>query len=274
MYKKIFYTDWKHNKYFLISDIISAILCVVFSYVIRLDPLDTNRFIPGLILYAFIAAMVIPITFSVSKIYSIYWEYASIVSIIILLCAEVVAAILITVLAMSFSALVSSKIVFPRSIPIIFLALSLILISGPRIMWGLIAYYRDPHKAAFTSPIRRVLIMGAGRAGSLMIGEIRRNSQLGISIMGCLDDNPDKLDKMIHGVKVLGNRDSISFLVNKYNLDEIIITMPSAHENQIRSIVKICRECKVNVKMMRGIYDSCFVPLEGEKPLESSGNSM
>jgi FlaA1/EpsC-like NDP-sugar epimerase len=251
-----------YNNYYLIIDIIVAILCVIFSYILRLDPSDKTRFIPGLILYAFIAALIIPSIFYLFKIYSICWEYASVISIIMLLCAEVVAAILITVIAKSFTIFISYKIIFPRSIPIIFFSLVLILISGPRIMLGLIAYYRDPHKATCTSPVRRVLIMGAGRAGSLMIGEIRRNCQLGISIIGCLDDNPEKLDKMIHGAKVLGNKDSIPFIVNKYAVDEVIITMPSASETQIRSIVNICRECKVDVKIMGRIYDSCLHPLD------------
>lgn len=262
MSNKMFELNWEHNRYLLISDIIIAIFCVYLSYVIRVEVFLMGRFWSGLLLYAFIAAVVFPIVFYISKIYFIYWEYASADSIMLLLGSEVVATILVTVISMAFSAFFPYKFIFPRSIPVIFLALVLILISGPRIMLSLIAYYRDPHKATSTSPTRRVLIMGAGRAGSLMIGEIRRNPQLGIFVIGCLDDDPAKLDKMIHGVKVLGNKDSIPFLVNKYTLDEIIITMPSADEKQIRSIVNICRECKVNVRIMRGIYDSCFAPSE------------
>jgi FlaA1/EpsC-like NDP-sugar epimerase len=139
---------------------------------------------------------------------------------------------------------------------------------------GLIGYYRAPHKASCTSPIRWVLIVGAGRAGSIMIGEIRRNFRLGISVLGCLDDNPAKLDKMIHGVKVLGNKDSIPFFVNKYAVEEVIITMPSANEEQVRSILNICRECKVNVRIMRGIYESCCTPLESGELIESIGNGV
>jgi FlaA1/EpsC-like NDP-sugar epimerase len=263
MGKKIFELNWIHNRYyFLISDIIIAILCVYLSYVIRVEVFDMGRFWSGLLLYAFFAAFVFPFVFYIIGIYSIYWDYASVDSIILLIGSEVVATILVTVIAMTISIFVPSKFIIPRSIPIIFLGLVLILISGSRMMLGLIAYYRNLHKATCTSSIRRVLIMGAGRAGSLLIGEIRRNPQLGISVIGCLDDNPAKLDKMIHGVKVLGNKDSIPFLVNKYGVDEIIIAMPSAHEEQVRPIINICREFKVNVKIMPGIYDSCFAPLD------------
>jgi FlaA1/EpsC-like NDP-sugar epimerase len=261
--KRIFGINWIHNRYyFLISDIIIAILCVYLSYVIRIEVFDMGRFWPGLLLYAFLVALMFPFVFYITGIYSIFWEYASVDSIILLIGSEAVATILVTVIAVTISLFFQSTFIIPRSIPIIFFGLVLILVSGSRMMLSLIAYYRNPYQATCSSPLRRVLIMGAGRAGSLLIGEIRRNSQLGMNVIGCLDDNPAKLDKMIHGVKVLGNKDSIPFLLNKYGVDEIIITMPSAHEKQVRSIVNICRECKVNVKIMPGIYDSCFAPLD------------
>jgi hypothetical protein len=61
-----------HNRYFLIRDIITTILCVYLSYIIRVEVFDMGRFWPGLLLYAFIASLVLPITFYISKIYSIY----------------------------------------------------------------------------------------------------------------------------------------------------------------------------------------------------------
>ena len=79
----------------------------------------------------------------------------------------------------------------------------------------------------------------------MVVREIKRNPQLGIQVVGFLDDDSDKLNMVIHGVKVLGNKESIPTLVKKYAIDEIILAMPSVfYGKQIRSIVIFCEQCE------------------------------
>jgi FlaA1/EpsC-like NDP-sugar epimerase len=243
------------NRFFIISDILIVILCVYLSFVIRVEIFNLQHFWSGLLLFAFIAALIFPIIFYLMGIYSIYWQYGSVDSILILISSEVVATILAAVISITISILVPNKFIIPRSIPIIFLSLVLILISGSRIMLRLIAHYQGSSQVISNKSIQRVLIMGAGKAGSMVIREIKRNPQLGINVVGLLDDDPEKHNMLIHGAKVLGNKDCIPQLVNKYEIDEIIIAMPSAHGKQVRAIVNICRQCNVNVKIMPGIYE-------------------
>jgi FlaA1/EpsC-like NDP-sugar epimerase len=243
------------NRLFLISDIIIVFLCVYMSFVIRVEIFNLKQYWSGLLLFAFIAIIIFPMVLYLMGIYSIYWQYGSIDSILVLVSAEVVATILVAVISITVSIIIPNKFIIPRSIPIIFLSLVLILISGSRIMLRLIAYYQGDGKLICTSPIQHVLIMGAGKAGSMVVREIKRNPQLGIHVIAFLDDNSDKHNMAIHGVKVLGNKESIPVLVRKYAIDEIIIAMPSVHGKQIRSIVTICKKCNVNVKIMPGIYE-------------------
>ena len=243
------------NRLFLVSDIIIVILCVYMSYVIRVEIFNLKQFWSGLVLFAFVAMIIFPVVFYSIGIYSIYWQYGSIDSILVLVSAEIVATILVAILSITLSIILPYKLIIPRSVPIIFLSLVLILISGSRIMLRLIAHYQGNGQLICTSPIQHVLIMGAGKAGSMVVREIKRNPQLGIHVIGFLDDNSDKHNMAIHGVKVLGNKESIPLLVRKYAVDEIIIAMPSVHGKQIRSIVNICKQCNINVKIMPGIYE-------------------
>jgi FlaA1/EpsC-like NDP-sugar epimerase len=243
------------NRYFLFSDIVVVILCVYLSYVLRVEIFNLKHFWSGLLLYACVASLIFPIIFHIAGIYSIYWQYGSIDSILALVGAEVVATLLVTIISITLSMLFPYQFIIPRSIPIIFLALVLIFISGSRTMLRLVAHYQGSNQIISSSRIQRVMIMGAGKAGSMVVREIKRNPQLGIQIVGFLDDNSDKLNMVIHGVKVLGNKDSIPILVRKYAIDEIILAMPSVHGKQIRSIVNICEQSKVNIKIMPGLYE-------------------
>ncbi|MGA9754754.1 MAG: nucleoside-diphosphate sugar epimerase/dehydratase, partial [Desulfobaccales bacterium] len=243
------------NRFFLITDIVIVFLCVYLSFVIRVEIFNLKQFWSGLLLFAFLAIIIFPTVFYLIGIYSIYWQYGSIDSILILVSAEVVATLFVAIISITLSIILPNKFIIPRSIPIIFLSLVLILISGSRIMLRLIAHYQGNTQIICTNPIQHVLIMGAGKAGSMVVREIRRNPQLGIHIVGFLDDNPDKHNMVIHGVKVLGDKNSIPHLVRKYAINEVVIAMPSVHGKQIRSIVDICKKSDVNIKIMPGIYE-------------------
>jgi FlaA1/EpsC-like NDP-sugar epimerase len=246
---------YMRNRYFIISDIVIVILCAYLSFVIRVEIFNLNQFWSGLLLFSILATLIFPITFYLTGIYSIYWEYGSIDSLLILVGSQIAATILVTIIGLTICILVPHKFIIPRSIPIIFLSLVLILISGSRTMMRLIAHYQGSRKIQGNGHRQQVLIMGAGKAGAMVIREIRRNPQLGIDVLGFVDDDPKKYNMVIHGVKVLGNKESIPQLVDKYEIDEIIIAMPSVHGKQVRSVVDICRECNVDVKIMPGIYE-------------------
>jgi len=243
------------NRYFIISDIVIVILCVYLSFVIRVEIFDLRYFLSGLLLFAFLATVIFPVTFYLTGIYSIYWEYGSIDSLLILVGSQVAATILVTIIGFTICILVPNKFIIPRSIPIIFLSLVLILISGSRTMMRLITHYQGPQQIKSNGRLQQVLIMGAGKAGAMIIREIKRNPQLGINVIGFVDDDPNKHNMVIHGAKILGNKEYIPQLVNKYAIDEIIIAMPSVHGKQVRSVVDTCRQCNVNVKIMPGIYE-------------------
>lgn len=102
--------------------------------------------------------------------------------------------------------------------------------------------------------VHNVMIIGAGAAGKTILREMR-NSQ-GMSGKACcvIDDNPNKWDRTMEGVPVVGGRDSIMSAVKTYNIDRIMFAIPSASTEDKRDILNICKETKCELKSLPGIY--------------------
>lgn len=100
-----------------------------------------------------------------------------------------------------------------------------------------------------------VMIIGAGAAASLLIKELK----YGISnsrIVCIIDDNPAKKGKYIHGLPIVGNRNDIPSMVEKYSIDEIIVAIPSADPITIKDILSICQDTNARLKRLPAIATS------------------
>jgi FlaA1/EpsC-like NDP-sugar epimerase len=102
---------------------------------------------------------------------------------------------------------------------------------------------------------KRVLIVGAGQGGESVLREIKRNLNLPINVVGMVDDDEKKHGQIIHGSPVLGGCSEIDKFVVKFNVDEIIIAIPSASGNELRRIVKLCQDSRVRFKTLPGLQD-------------------
>ncbi len=138
---------------------------------------------------------------------------------------------------------------YPRSIFLLDFILCTGLVGGARLATRL---FREKFKPIQSVKMKRVLIVGAGEAGVMVLREARNNSQAGIEIVGFVDDSPAKRNLDIRGVKILGTKHEIPDIVKKRNVDEIIIAMPSARGEVIREIISYCQVPDVKVKIVPG----------------------
>ena len=102
--------------------------------------------------------------------------------------------------------------------------------------------------------IVNTLVIGAGEAGSVIVQEIKSSKYLNRNVVGIIDDNPSKKGKYLHGIKILGNRNDIKRLAEKYDVQEIILAIPSASAKDTRDILKICNETECKLKVLPGMY--------------------
>ena len=102
---------------------------------------------------------------------------------------------------------------------------------------------------------RRVLVVGAGSAGQMIVREIRENPALGMDQVGFVDDDRAKIGTRIDGLPVLGGHSDIPKLCEKHGIDEIIIAIPSAPPSQVRHILDHCKDVKAKARILPGVGD-------------------
>ena len=120
---------------------------------------------------------------------------------------------------------------------------------------------------------KRAIIVGAGSAGQTIkedINKSNRQENIGIKVVAFIDDNPGKKGQYIDDTIIYGDRNSIKELVDKENIDLILVALPSAQEDQKREILQICNETNCEVKVLPGIYQlvSGSISMSGMKDVQ------
>lgn len=188
---------------------------------------------PILLLCAFICYLLF-------HLYNRIWKYAGVKDILTILAANFCGVILYVTL----TSFIGKSL--PRSIFAMTFAVTAILQIFSRILLRL--SYQISGKEATGKKEKNVLIVGAGNAGYLIAQDIIQSGDPR-KIVGFVDDDPDKQGKRLGGFKVLGDRYAIAELVDAYEVEEILIAIPSLHPEQLQEIANICSlfGCKVQI---------------------------
>ncbi len=246
------------NRYLFLGDVILLAAAAYFSYVLRLETFDMAEHWPGCLLFTGLAIVIVPLVFWRAGIYSHYWRYASVEELMLLAGSVTIGAVLAGSLTLIAARVLTSGWQMPRSIPPIFVLLTLAVTGGSRLLLRLAApsnaYWRSDGRTN-GAPGQPVFIMGAGDAGAMIVRELQNNPQLGLDPVGFLDDDRGKHEAKIHGVPVLGDRHAIPVAVKQHKVRQVIIAMPTAPGAEIRDIVRICGEAGVQARIIPGIYE-------------------
>jgi FlaA1/EpsC-like NDP-sugar epimerase len=140
----------------------------------------------------------------------------------------------------------------PRSVYLIDWGLTLMAVLGVRYF---IRFGRETFGRRRSEADRRILIVGAGAAGQMIVREIRENPSLGMIAVGFVDDDRAKRRARIDGVPVLGSHEEIPALCEEHRIDEIIIAIPSAAPSRLRHILEHCHGAKAKARILPGVGD-------------------
>jgi len=147
---------------------------------------------------------------------------------------------------------------FPRSIFLLDFAFSIMIIGGLR--FGIRTIHEVTLQAAAPKSTngekrRRVLVLGAGDAGEMLVREIVRNHARRYETVGFLDDNSMKQGEHIHNVPVLGPIGDVVTLVETRQIDEVILAIPTLRGKDMRRIVELCRPTGVTLRTVPALDD-------------------
>ena len=221
--------------------LISVLVSMILTW--KYQNLDTNTIMLSIITYMLIHT----VSFKLFKCYSSLWRYAGEEELVSILSACLVYVIPVYI--------VHRLIGIDYSI--LFYVVSTILIIG--YTGGLRLVYRTGRRfktrMIVSQDSQRVLVVGAGSAGQMIINELKENPQLKKVPVGIIDDDINKIGRVIHNVKILGNTSQVKEIVEKENVDEIILAMANVDKARKSEIINICKETKCKLKTIPGIYE-------------------
>ncbi len=102
---------------------------------------------------------------------------------------------------------------------------------------------------------RRALVVGAGDAGQMVARELSHRQDVGLDIIGFVDDDQSKVRKRIGSLTVFGTTRELEKFIEELFIDQVVIAMPSAPAAEIRRIVDVCRVCEVETKILPGLFE-------------------
>ena len=192
-------------------------------------------------------SLVCVVVFALFRLYRSVWRFASYAELIRIIAASLLTsighAILITVL---YSRMPLTYYFWGALFQMLFLA-------AIRFAYRLLLYLKGVLRDREEN-VARVMLIGAGSAGQLILRDLHNAREVHDKIVCIIDDNPNKWNRYISGVPVVGGRDEILSSVKKYNIDKIFLCIPSATAQEKRDILNICKETDCELKQLPGMY--------------------
>lgn len=235
--------------FLVLLDIILINLSVALAYLLRFDGDFRNippEFKINFLKLALIVTIVKLVCFIFFKLYSSLWKYASIYEMVSIVSAAFVSNAII------LSYIFLERIAVPRSIFIITIFIDAFLIGGVRFSYRILRRFIKGEIIQIRNS-KRVLVIGGGDAGAIIIKELKLHPELKLTPIAIIDDNAAKKGRKINGVPIVGIRSDIAEVVNKRNIDEIIIAVPSASKRDISEIYNECSKTSCKVKILPSV---------------------
>ena len=240
------------NRYVLLGDLALIIVSVMGSFALRLDVGQLPFYFPAILIMMGVALSTkVPVYYAFG-LYRRLWVYASTSELRLITVAVTTASVVtsgLMLLIISFGWVVPGM---PRSSLGIDWLLSLVLIGGSRFALRILA---EQSATPRNGKMRKVLIIGAGDAGALVVRELQKSSQINLLPIGFLDDDSAKQKHEINGVPVIGRIADLSDVLDNHPVDEVIIAIPSAAGNVLRLVTDACRMKGIPSRTMPGIYE-------------------
>ena len=159
------------------------------------------------------------------------WRFASMDDLVRIAQAVLVGTTLLLFVLFAFNRMAY----IPRSLPVLFVIFQLMLLAGPRLLYR----WMKDRRLDFSGG-KRVLIVGAGRAGEMLVRDLLRDRHSGYVPVAFVDDKPHRQGGVVHGVPIRGTTHDIPQVVETFGIDVVLLAVPSASTQEMRRLVGLC----------------------------------
>ncbi|MGN1053792.1 MAG: polysaccharide biosynthesis protein [Erysipelotrichaceae bacterium] len=195
----------------------------------------------------FIYALIVILVFTMLRLYRSIWRFASYSELLRVIMATCITGVIYMLW------LYIAEYRMPVSYFIFGLVLQFCFTLGVRFSYRFVLLLRGKRKEN-TKVIKRVMLIGAGNAGQMILRDIRAAKEITEEVYCFIDDNQNKWGRYIDNILVYGGRDSILEAVHKYNIEKIYVAIPSAKPEDKRDILRICNETGCELMNLPGMY--------------------
>ena len=240
----------------VLADIVMSFLACILSHLLFAGlHLELNQ--TNFIIFTLITVCLSIIFFSIFHLYSSVWRYAGEAELakvgLATICITSVNVIIMFITRENGESYVPIRVGIVTGF-ILFLFTILVRFSFRLLRLIRSGHFRIIVTKAFYRGKEKVMIVGAGDAGVALLKELENPALNKMYAVCAIDDDVDKIGKRVLNVKVVGGRDKIVEAAKKYQVDKIIIAMPSVNPKEVSNIINICQETKCKILTVPGMY--------------------
>ncbi len=196
-----------------------------------------------------VVSLVYIIAFLAAKMYHSLWDQTGTDEFLLGVSGGTVAGIVVVIYTRFIGATI------PINVCVLGTVFSIVFVLGLRILYRVYrrALLYMPYK--YSADQRRVMIVGAGSAGTMIINEMFSKRELKYNPVVLIDDDRYKRGKRISGVKIEGNRYDIPHIAKEKEIDLIVIAIPTLDTKNKNEIIEICTKARCKIQIIPGIYE-------------------
>lgn len=240
---------WIRVSILLLADILSMMMASFLSLALRFEFVLHSIepvFIESMYTYLPINIICTVVIFYFFHMYTSLWKYASVKEI-----SNVFLAVFCSGLVQT-AGMHLLRLRVPRSYYILYTILLLFMELMIRFSYRFMRFMRNEYFVR--EQPNNVMVVGAGDAGAAIIKEMRLSKYVKQKVCCVIDDNPAKQFRYIEGCQIVGNRESIPKKAEEYNIQKIIIAIPTATKKEIKELVGICQKTDCEIRILPGTY--------------------
>lgn len=223
---------------------LSAFLALYIRFEFDFRQLYATTFLRDMLIYAGINSACTILIFHILKLYNSLWEFASVSELVRITLGCFFSAVFYMV------GMFMLHLTVPRSFPAIYMLILCLLCGALRLSYRCV---RRTRAGLRSEGEKRTMLIGSGQAGAIALREFQTSPRSENKVVCIIDDSPNKVGSYLRGVKIVGGRSSIPAMAEKYDVDEIVLAIPSASRHEKLQILSYCHNTSCTLRTLPGI---------------------